>query len=153
MVDKVVDTVVRSMIDQSLAQQTVRPGETIVHRVSRSFRSLQKRRREVEPLNINLAAAEHYMYARFLGGTSGDPSTKLAPTLYGLKKRLYFALGIQDRMATTHNPVLPPNDAVERWGTTGASDGLLDYTNTTGQPAKNYGKAVSTLASEAKRYN
>ena len=153
MADHVADSVVRSIITVSLAQQVLRPGETIVHRVSKSFRSLQKRRREVEPLNINLAAAEHYMYARFLAGTSGDPSVRLAPTLYGLKKRLYFALGIQEKMATTQNPVLPPNDAVERWGTSGASDGLLDYTNTTGKPASNYGKAVTILATEARRYN
>jgi hypothetical protein len=153
MANQVVDTVVRSIIDQSLGQQMVRPGETIVHRVSRSFRSLQKRRREVEPLNINLAAAEHYMYARFLAGTSGDPSIKMAPTLYGLKKRLYFALGIQEKMATTQNPVLPPNNDVERWGTNGATAGLVDYTKTNGRPASNYGNAVSVLFNEARRYN
>lgn len=153
MADQVADAVVRSIIDQSLAQQVVRPGETIVHRVSRSFRSLQQRRREVEPLNINLAAAEHYMYARFLAGVSGDPSIKMAPTLYGLKKRLYFALGIQDKMATTQNPVLPPNNVVERWGTNGATDGLVDYTHTTGRGANNYGHAVAALAGEARRYN
>jgi len=153
MADQVADATVRSIIDQSLAQQVVRPGETIVHRVSRSFRALQKRRREVEPLNINLAAAEHYMYARFLAGASGDPSVKLAPTLYGLKKRIYFALGIQERMATTKNPVLPPNNSVESWGTRGATEGLVDYTNTTGRPATNLGNALSSLGSEARRYN
>ena len=153
MADQVADAVVRSIIDQSLVHQPPRMGETIVHRVSRSFRSLQKRRREVEPLNINLAAAEHYMYARFLAGVSGDPLVKVAPTAYGLKKRIYFALGIQERMATTLNPVLPPNDAVERWGTTGATDGLVDYVNATGQSANNYGNAVSALAKEARRYN
>jgi len=153
MTDQVADSTVQSMIAQSLAQQLARPGETIVHRVSRSFRALQKRRREVEPLNINLAAAEHYMYARFLAGTSGDPSVKMAPTLYGLKKRVYFALGIQDRMATTQNPVLPPDSAVESWGKKGASDGLVDYTTTTGLPATNYGNAASSLVSEARRYN
>jgi hypothetical protein len=109
MADKVLDASVQAIINQSLSQQH---GQTIVDRVSRSFRSLQRRRREVDPLNINLAAAEHYMYARFLAGISGDPLVKTAPTLYGLKKRLYFALGLQERMATTHNPVLPPNNRV-----------------------------------------
>ena len=153
MADQVADEAVRSIIDHVLNQQFARPRETIVHSVARSFKALQKRRREVEPLNINLAAAEHYMYARFLAGASGDLSVKLAPTLYGLKKRLYFALHIQDKMATTGNPVLPPNDAVERWGTIGAMQGLVDYTSATGRPANNYGQAVSALASEAKRYN
>lgn len=153
MTDQVADATVQMIINQSLAQQAARPGETVVHRVARSFRLLQKRRREIEPLNINLAAAEHYMYARFLAGTSGDPSVKAAPTLYGLKKRLYFALGIQEKMATTHNPVLPPNNDVERWGTKGAVDGLADYTSTTGRSATNYGNAVSALITEARRYN
>ena len=153
MADQVSDAVVQPIIDHSLVQQTSRAGETIVHRVSRSFRALQKRRREAEPLNINLAAAEHYMYARFLAGASGDPAVKIAPTLYGLKKKLYFALGIQDKMATTQNPVLPPNDAVEKWGARGAADGLADYTNATGLPATRYGNAVAALATEARRYN
>jgi hypothetical protein len=153
MADQVVDAVVRSIIHASLAKEPTRSGETIVHRVSRAFRALQKRRREVEPLNINLAAAEHYMYARFLAGLTGDPTVRLAPTLYGLKKRLYFALGIQDKMATTGNPVLPPNSAVEHWGKVGATDGLTDYTRATKSPANRYGSAVATLSQEAWRYN
>ena len=153
MTDPVVDVIVRSIITQSIAQQASRPRETIIHRIRRAWLSLQTRRRELDPLNINLAAAEHYMYARFLAGVSGDPSVRMAPTLYGLKKRLFFAFGIQDKMATTANPVLPPNAAVERWGTTGANEGLLDYTNANGRAANNYGKAIISLASEARRYN
>lgn len=153
MENRVADSEVRSIIDRTLIQFAARPGENIVHRVSRSFKALQKRRRELDPLNINLAAAEHYMYARFLAGTSGDPSVKMAPVLYGLKKRLYFAFGIQERMATSKNPVLPPNAAVERWGTDGAKAGLIDYTTTTGLSATNYGNALSALATEARRYN
>jgi len=69
MVDKVIDANVQTIIIQPLSQQVARPGETVVHRVARSFRSLQKRRREADPLNIHLVAAEHYMYARFVAGT------------------------------------------------------------------------------------
>ena len=119
MVDKVIDANVQTIINQPLSQQVARPGETVVRRVARSFRSLQKRRREADPLNIHLVAAEHYMYARFVAGTSGDPSLKAAPALYGLKKRLCFALGIEEEMATIHNRVLSPSNDVERWGPKG----------------------------------
>ena len=153
MSDTVNDSVVQILIDQSLAQHPPQAGESIVFRVSRSFRTLQERRRTVEPLNINLAAAEHYMYARFLAGVSGDPTVVFALTIYGFKKHVYFALGIQDRMATTSMPVLPPNDACQRWGTRGANDGLLDYTVSTGKPATNYGNALSALLTEGRRYN
>ncbi len=147
------DAVVTEIITQSLARVPARSAKTTVERVWQAFVSLQARRRQVEPLNLDLAAAEHYMYARYLAGASGDPTVKLAPTLYGLKKRVYFALGIEQRMATTHLPVLPPSQAVERWGQQGAVAGLADYTAVTGRPAINLGGAASALLSEARRYN
>lgn len=147
------DSTVESLIHDELLRHQPRRGESVVDQVARSFRSLQLRRRTQEPLSTDLAAAEHYMYARYLCGLSGDPSVRLAPTLYGLKKRMYFALGIGDRMATTRMPVLPPNAGVERWGTKGAEDGLLDYVATTGKPPTNYGAALTDLFIEARRYN
>ena len=153
MVPHVNDAVVTAIITQSLARVPARPGKTTVERVWQAFVSLQARRRQGEPLNLDLAAAERYMYARYLAGASGDPTVKLAPTLYGLKKRVYFALGIEQRMATTHLPVLPPSQAVERWGQQGAVAGLADYTAVTGRPAINLGGAASALLSEARRYN
>ena len=153
MTDTVNDARVKSIITTAMAQQSPKAGETVVNSVSRAFRVLQNRRRTVEPLSIDLAAAEHYMYARFLAGISGDPVVKAAASLYGLKKRAYFALGIQDRMATTKMPVLPPSKDVERWGLQGANDGLEDYKASTGKPPTNFGNALSALASEGKRYN
>ena len=104
-------------------------------------------------MDINLASAEHYMFARFLAGRTGDPLVRFAPTLYGIKKRAYFALGIGQRMAVASNPVLPPNPGVERRGAKGADDGLADCTAATHAPVSNYGKAVSMLSEEALRYN
>jgi hypothetical protein len=79
------DAVVAAIIKQSLAGDRARQAKPIVERVWQAFVALQARRRQVEPFNIDLAAAEHYMYARYLAGASGDPTVKLAPTLYGLK--------------------------------------------------------------------
>jgi len=144
------DPKVQAIIDRELVKYlSHEPRE----RTRLAFRSLQERRQGPEPLDINLAAAEHYLFARFLAGRTGEPLVRFAPTLYGIKKRAYFALGIGQRMAVTSNPVLPPNADVERWGNKGADDGLADYTAATHAPASNYGTAVSVLCEEALRYN
>ena len=127
-------------------------GETITDRVSRAFRKLQSRRRLVDSTSIDLAAAEHYLYARLLAGATGDPLVRYAPVLYGLKKRALFGLGLGQWMATTAQPVLPPDDDVERWGTQGATEGLKDYESVHGVPAGNHGQAARTLAEQALHY-
>lgn len=127
-------------------------GETITDRVSRAFRKLQSRRRLVDPTSIDLAAAEHYLYARLLAGATGDPLVRYAPVLYGLKKRALFALGLGQWMATTAQPVLPPDDDVERWGTQGATEGLKDYESVQGVPADNHGQPARALAEQALHY-
>ncbi|WP_431820979.1 hypothetical protein [Burkholderia sp. F1] len=151
--EQVSDEVVQSTINGAILRARGGKGD-IVDQVSRAFRSLQSLRRTDRPEDINLAAAEHYMYARFLAGATGDPLVKATPTLYGAKKRVYFALGIQDRMATSPgNPVLAPNSSVERWGLKGAKDGLRDYSAVNnGQPADRFGASLSTLREEALRY-
>ncbi|KVH69449.1 hypothetical protein WJ41_20620 [Burkholderia ubonensis] len=150
--EQVSDEVVQSTINRAILRARGGDGD-IVEQVRRAFRSLQSLRRTERPEDINLAAAEHYMYARFLAGATGDPLVKATPVLYGAKKRVYFALGIQDRMATTSNPVLAPNTSVERWGLKGAKDGLRDYSDVNdGQPANRFGASLGSLREEALRY-
>ncbi|KVD16138.1 hypothetical protein [Burkholderia ubonensis] len=150
--EQVSDEVVQSTINRAILRARGGDGD-IVEQVRRAFRSLQSLRRTERPEDINLAAAEHYMYARFLAGATGDPLVKATPVLYGAKKRVYFALGIQDRMATSPNPVLAPNRSVERWGLKGAKDGLRDYSAVNnGQSANRFGASLGTLREEALRY-
>jgi hypothetical protein len=76
------DPKVQVIIDMELVRyRSHEPRE----RAGLAFRSLQKRRQGPEPLDINLAAAEHYMFARFLAGRTGDPLVRFAPTLYGIR--------------------------------------------------------------------
>ncbi|VWB94159.1 hypothetical protein BAR24066_04480 [Burkholderia arboris] len=151
--EQVSDDVVQNTINFAIFRAGGGEGD-IVEQVRRAFRSLQLLRRTDSPNDINLAAAEHYMYARFLAGATGDPLVKATPALYGAKKRVYFALGIQDRMATSAgNPVLAPNRSVERWGLKGATDGLRDYSTVNdGQRANRFGASLSSLSGEALRY-
>ena len=122
---KVNDAIVSRIIEDALIKEQ---GATINEKVYKAFRTLQSRRRtNKEWVNVELAAAEHYMYSRFLSGSTGDPMVLTAPTLYNLKKKLFFFLDIQEMMTTSPYPCLPPSDESVVWGERGAADGLLDF--------------------------
>ena len=122
---KVNDSVVKRIIEDALTKES---GSTINEKVYKAFRTLQSRRRtNKEWVNVELAAAEHYMYSRFLAGATGDPAVIAAPSLYNLKKKLFFFLDIQDLMTTSKYPCLPPSDESVAWGERGAGDGLVDF--------------------------
>jgi len=121
---KVNEVVVNRIITDALTKET---GATINEKVYKAFRTLQARRRSKEWINVELAAAEHYMYARFLAGATGDPAVLAAPDLYNLKKKVFFALDIESLMATSKYPGLPPSDESVAWGQRGAAVGLIDF--------------------------
>ena len=120
------ESVVKRIIEDALMKAA---GDTIVEKTYNAFRELQKRRRSKEWVNLELAAAEHYMYARFLAGSTGDTLVIASPTLYNLKKRLFWALDIEGLMATSQYPGLPPSEESVVWGEQGAKDGLRDFKN------------------------
>ena len=99
--------------------------------------------------DYNAAAAEHYMFIRWVAGSSGDPMSLGAPVLYaGVKlwKQLRGTLQSDLRTSSNH-PVLPTNPGVVAWGMQGVRDGLQDYKKTNhGAPFKP-GTAVAGIAS------
>ena len=106
------------------------------------------------PTDVNLAAAEHYMFARYLAGKTGDPLVLAAPTLYALKKVAYFAAGKEKDMRTTpNNPVLPPSIESVVWGTMGVEEGLKDFKgeNPTISVESRTGESLKVLKAEAYR--
>lgn len=122
---KLNEAVVQRIIEDALMKNQ---GATINERVYNAFRELQKRRRtNKEWANVELAAAEHYMYARFLAGQTGDPIVIASPSLYNMKKRIFAFLDIQDLMNTSEYPSLPPSEDSVKWGEQGAKDGLKDF--------------------------
>lgn len=84
---------------------------------------------ETAPEDLNLADAEHYLYARFLAGSTGDPSTHALVVGYKLWTTVKYArAGEKDLPIDSRFPVLPSADALN-WGLTGVQDGLRDYRN------------------------
>ncbi|RUL78903.1 hypothetical protein [Dyella choica] len=97
--------------------------------------------------DYDVAAAEHYMYIRFLASRSGDPACITAPVMYAAKKLIDQMLGrLQAGQAQGGHPVLPSNPYVVAWGQRGVLDGLKDYKEANpGAPYK-LGSAVESLA-------
>lgn len=138
------------IVEQALTREG--SGKTAVEKSERAFRLLQERRRTVAPLDVNLAAAEHYMYMRFLAGLTGDPLLIAAPAGYAIKKSIGFALGKEKEMRTTpDNPVLPPSVESTVWGTLGVEEGLKDYRGENPAAGMKPGASFEALKPEASR--
>lgn len=85
---------------------------------------------ESAPEDLNLADAEHYLYARYLAGSTGDPSTHALVVGYELWKTVKYARGREKDLRTDPRfPVLPPSVDAVNWGLSGVQDGLQDYRN------------------------
>ncbi|HEV2416303.1 MAG TPA: hypothetical protein VGX94_00715 [Terriglobia bacterium] len=95
------------------------------------------------PLDVNLADAEHYMYARYLASSTGDPSVKALVSGYEIKKLLDSARGTEQQMRTNPRfPVLPPSVEAVRWGLKGTDDGLRQYKDAHGGKIGRIGDAL-----------
>jgi hypothetical protein len=99
-------------------------------KVSVGFRQLQAERRVPgASLDLDLAAAEHYLFARFMVCTGTVSPTQMRALVigYDAKKWIDRARGDPDATATTGNPVSPPDMGVVQWGLKGVSDGSGDH--------------------------
>lgn len=98
--------------------------------------------------DFEAAAAEHYLYIRFLASLTGDPYCYAAPALYAAKKVFDQMTGrLQAGRAQAGHPVLPANPYIVAWGQKGVKDGLADYKKTTDGAPYRFGAAVEALAS------
>jgi hypothetical protein len=102
------------------------------------------------PTDLNLADAEHYMYARFLAGSTGDPATKSLVYGYELVKVVRYVSGREKDLRTDPRfPVLPSSADAVAWGASGADDGLQDYRATHGGKTGKIGSALDSNRSFA----
>lgn len=99
--------------------------------ITAAFRYLQAQRRiPGGSVDENLAAAEHYMFARHVVCT-GQVSTMQMTTMvvgYDTAKAIVRLFPPLERsMRTTENPTAPASAASIRWGLQGISDGQADH--------------------------
>ena len=100
--------------------------------------------------DFDAAAAEHYMYIRFLAGQTGDPACYSAPIIYAAKKIWDQVFGnLQSGQAQGGHPVLPSNPYIVAWGHKGVIHGLADYKIISNGANYELGSAIETLASFA----
>ena len=145
------DRIVKEWILTSLTEYNVQaPGEARLNELLKNRRSVAKLenawgdlkacRDSGMSLNLNLAAAEHYMFMRFLSAKDGDTAARQLPEMYELVKRKAKEHNAEAHMQTTQEPVSSPNSDVTRWGKEGVEEGLRDYTyhNGIGPTMKTY---------------
>lgn len=122
----VIDSRVQEFIDQAMKN----PGLGCCGKAGIAFRTLQKLRQQPgRSLDLELAAAEHYMFARWMvcEGRVGPTQMRVLVIGYDLKKLLDSVTGDPNREAVTDNPVSPPDIGVVTWGLKGVSDGSADH--------------------------
>ncbi|MCD4843315.1 MAG: DUF4157 domain-containing protein [Methanosarcinales archaeon] len=89
------------------------------------------RRRQENPMDPYLAAAEHYMYARSYVAKEGwfDWIKMIyASEGYYVFKKIMYAVGAEEHIPKAGKATpTPPSRMAVRWGKEGASDGLVDY--------------------------
>jgi len=87
--------------------------------------------RDAGNTDLNLAAAEHYAFARLAAQHTGDTTLRDLPKYYELIKK---ALGENRQiLSDTDQPVSPPAPAIRTWGEKGVDAGLRDYRANTGK--------------------
>lgn len=86
-------------------------------------------------LDLNLAAAEHYMFARYIANDTGDTMLREAPKWYEQFKSFSTNELFQKFLQTTDQPTSPVDADVRRWGEAGVERGLKEYSVRTKQDA------------------
>lgn len=98
-----------------------------------SWSRLKSCRDAGESLNLDLAAAEHYLFARYLAADSGDTSYRHAPGWYESFKSMSSNEAFRAYIRTSDQPVSPVAPETRRWGEAGVEAGLKDYQSRTGK--------------------
>ena len=104
-------------------------GKGCCGQIEMAFRDLQSRRRiPGNSLDMELAAAEHYMFSRWqvCSGFVSPTQMRALVTGYDAKKLMDRVTGEPNREQTTTNPVSPPSVDVVNWGLKGVNDGDAD---------------------------
>jgi len=97
--------------------------------IERTFRILKARRDQPGmSVDLNLAAAEWYAFARYSVATGFVSSFQMSILAYAYyAKKVYdSSTGDPNAEAVTSNPVSDPDSGVAKWGAAGATQGAID---------------------------
>ncbi|GEM_PF-7086058 len=78
-------------------------------------------------LDLNLAAAEHYLYARSEASESGDIGYRKMPKFYESLKTWATKADMENWLKQSDQPVSPVSSEVTQWGERGVETGLKDF--------------------------
>ncbi len=104
-----------------------------IGKVEHGWERLKACRDAGKSLDLNLAAAEHYLYARYRTSDDGDTNYRNLPRWYETVKRAATKVGLESELRSSGEPVSPPNKSVTGWGNKGVEQGLLDFEFRTGK--------------------
>jgi hypothetical protein len=110
-----------------------------------SWKILKQCRDAGNSLDLNLAAAEHYLFMRYLGNDSGDTSYRQLPKWYDTVKKTLKKADLEQILKTSNEPVSPPDPDVLKWGNAGVERGLVEYKSRTGKAPSAGGGALLTI--------
>lgn len=114
-----------------------------------SWRRLKRCRDGGKSLDLNLAAAEHYMFMRFATGKAGDTGYRRLPQWYETFKTMAVRADLEKHIQSSDQPVSPPNGEVTRWGNIGVERGLKDYQTRENKAPSDSGLSFLSLAGTA----
>ena len=133
--DTVINEIVREWILTSLsvnyppsqASEELIQKNYSLGKVEYAWSQLKNCRDAGNSLDLNLAAAEHYMFARYMSSDDGDTNYRELPKWYESFKKLATKLELENYIQSSDQPISQPNDQVTRWGEKGVEHGLNDY--------------------------
>jgi hypothetical protein len=121
------DMAVQGHIDRALGANLSEPNFLV--RLTKAFRMLQAERRVPgASINEDLAAAEHYLFARQAVANNACNVTQMRALVvgYGGLKFGLQSIGLGGLMQTTANPTSPASVDSVAWGLKGAAAGEAD---------------------------
>lgn len=132
-----VSSVPENELNQRFDLDTVREG----------WQRLKVCRDSGQSTNLELAAAEHYLFARLIAGNDGDTEYRDFPKFYESLKSWASRVELESYLQTSSEPVSPVSADVTSWGKAGVDAGLEDYEVRTGEKPSNkwgsYAKAIT----------
>ncbi|HKU94193.1 MAG TPA: hypothetical protein VJR58_02900 [Vineibacter sp.] len=121
------------------------PNQEFLKRLRAAFTELRDTRRQRgRSADLNLAAAEHYLFARQAVANADVSAAQMRAMVHGYEwtKTVLEGLGLDWLMRTTSEPTARASSDVMRWGLKGVDDGEHDrgrYNQGKAPPAFNRG--------------